>query len=55
VIRDTDDMAFMSDDGVPFLAPEIVLLFKAKLMRSWDQADFESVAPIVGSERQSWL
>lgn len=55
VTRSTDEMALMSDDGVPFLAPEIVLLFKAKLMRAWDHVDFDTVAPSMGRDRRSWL
>jgi uncharacterized protein CbrC (UPF0167 family) len=32
-------------DGIPYLAPEVVLLFKAKHARPKDQADFEETIP----------
>jgi len=32
-------------DGVPYLAPELVLLFKARHARPKDQADFEATLP----------
>lgn len=32
-------------DGVPFLAPELVLLFKAKHVRAKDQRDFDETVP----------
>jgi hypothetical protein len=32
-------------DGIPYLAPELVLLFKAKHARPKDQADFDMTVP----------
>ncbi|WP_203920744.1 nucleotidyltransferase domain-containing protein [Rugosimonospora africana] len=32
-------------DGIPYLAPELVLLFKAKHARPKDQADFDEIVP----------
>ncbi|KQC39612.1 MULTISPECIES: hypothetical protein [unclassified Frankia] len=32
-------------DGIPYLAPELVLLFKAKHARPKDQADFDETIP----------
>jgi hypothetical protein len=34
-----------SHDGIPYLAPELVLLFKAKHARPKDQADFDATVP----------
>lgn len=34
-----------TQDGIPYLAPELVLLFKAKHARPKDQADFEATVP----------
>ncbi|MGN9909775.1 nucleotidyltransferase domain-containing protein [Phytohabitans sp. LJ34] len=42
-------------DGIPYLAPEIVLLFKAKGARDKDVADLERVLPRLGGERRRWL
>jgi hypothetical protein len=41
--------------GIPYLAPEIVLLFKAKLMQAKDEADFRSALPVLGAEPRRWL
>ena len=34
-----------TEDGIPYLAPELVLLFKAKHARPKDQADFDATVP----------
>jgi hypothetical protein len=34
-----------SPDGIPYLAPELVLLFNAKHARAKDQADFDGIVP----------
>jgi hypothetical protein len=41
--------------GVPFLAPEIVLLFKAKHGRPKDDADLDRVLPLLDGPRRRWL
>ncbi|WP_419999239.1 nucleotidyltransferase domain-containing protein [Streptomyces boninensis] len=42
-------------DGVPYLVPELVLLFKAKQPRAKDQADFDGVLPLLGRARREAL
>jgi hypothetical protein len=42
-------------DGIPYLVPEIVLLFKAKGPRPKDDADFARALPRLGRERRAWL
>lgn len=44
-----------STDGIPFVAPEVVLLFKAKNTVPKDLNDFESVLPILDSGQRHWL
>jgi hypothetical protein len=44
-----------SVDGLPYLAPEIQLLYKAKALRARDQHDFERVLPHLTSEATAWL
>lgn len=39
------DIIHHTADGIPYLAPELVLLFKAKHARPKDQADFEATLP----------
>ena len=41
-------------DGIPYLAPELVLLFKAKHARPKDQADFDGTIPhMTPAQRQT--
>ena len=41
--------------GIPFVRPEVVLLFKAKRSREKDEADFEAVLPRLDAARRDWL
>ena len=50
------EKAFLSRDGVPYLAPELVLLYKASQPeRSANRADFEAVFPLLEEEPRAWL
>lgn len=42
-------------DGIPYLAPEIVLLFKAKAPREKDNSDLQAVLPLLSAGQRSWL
>jgi aminoglycoside-2''-adenylyltransferase len=42
-------------DGSPYLAPEIVLLYKAKQLRPRDEEDFAATAPLLSLETRVWL
>jgi Aminoglycoside-2''-adenylyltransferase len=42
-------------DGIPYLVPQIVLLFKAKHSRPKDEADFAAALPLLDSEARKWL
>ncbi|GHO87374.1 nucleotidyltransferase domain-containing protein [Dictyobacter formicarum] len=44
-----------SADGFPYIAPEIQLLYKAKALRSKDEADFDRVLPYLDTARRHWL
>jgi hypothetical protein len=44
-----------TSDGVPYLVPEIVLLFKAKQARPKDDADLDAVLPLLSAARRAWL
>jgi hypothetical protein len=41
--------------GIPFLAPEVQLLYKARPLRMQDRADFERVAPRLDPGARTWL
>jgi hypothetical protein len=40
---------------LPFIAPEIVLLFKAKSPTAIDETDFANVTPHLNAVGRSWL
>jgi hypothetical protein len=42
-------------DEIPYLAPEIQLLYKAKGLRPKDEADFAQALPALEQERRQWL
>ena len=42
-------------EGIPYLLPELVLLFKAKHDRPKDNADFTGVLPLLNGARRRWL
>ncbi len=41
--------------GIPYLAPEIQLLYKAKSLRPKDEADFAKVLPCLDQRSRRWL
>lgn len=42
-------------EGVPFLRPEVQLLYKAKEQGEKDEADFRAVIPSLGTKARAWL
>lgn len=44
-----------TDDGIPYIAPEIQLLYKAKGLRPKDEVDFARTLPYLDEESRSWL
>lgn len=44
-----------SGEGIPYLAPEVQLLYKSRRARPRDQADFEHVAPKLQLDACEWL
>jgi hypothetical protein len=55
VIVPLERIGTKSPSGVPYLAPEIVLLYKAKAPRAVDEADFRRVAPLLQPSARAWL
>ncbi|CAG0936921.1 hypothetical protein TFLX_05818 [Thermoflexales bacterium] len=60
VVRQLDRAVLSTAQGIPFLAPELVLLFKSKNTsnqkeRSQDQFDFEAAFAHLEPERRAWL
>jgi hypothetical protein len=50
-----DELILKTGDGIPYAAPEVVLLFKAKHLRDKDIADFRRVLPAMDRTRRSRL
>jgi hypothetical protein len=48
-------MGFYPLWGLPYLAPEIVLLFKAKHLEARDLIDFKNALPILSIDARRWL
>lgn len=49
------DIIRHTPDRIPYLSPELVLLFKAKHVRSKDQADFDGVLPLLTPRQREAL
>jgi len=54
-IRRSLDDTFHHNGEFPYLAPEVVLLYKSKAPGPKDEADFTSVRPRLTSEQCKWL
>lgn len=48
-------MGFYPLWGLPYLAPEIVLLFKAKHLEQRDRIDFANALPLLNPDARRWL
>ncbi len=59
IVRTVERMRLKTEAGLPFLAPELALLFKSKRTegagRSKDEADFEKIQALLEPERRTWL
>ena len=49
------DIGRMTSDNIPYLVPEIVLLYKAKNVRENDERDFEAALPSLSTEQRTLL
>jgi len=48
-------LGLLSEKRIPYLNPEIVLLFKAKSLTDYDEADFKTVYRVLSEESRKWL
>jgi hypothetical protein len=55
ITRRLDRIGMRTSAGVPFLVPEIVLLFKSKAPGAKDAHDFDLVQPRLRAEPRRWL
>lgn len=49
------DVTWVAGDGVRYLNPEIVLLYKARLQRPKDDLDLAATRPVLSAEARAWL
>lgn len=50
------DEAFLrTDDGIPYVAPHLQLLYKAKAKRPRDEIDFAAAVPLLSPAQRTWL
>lgn len=54
-VAPVDDVTWVADDGIRYLAPEVVLLYKAALARPKDHRDLEVTWPLLDADQRSWL
>lgn len=50
-----NELMLRTDDGIPYVIPEVVLLFKAKARRAKDETDFLHALPALDQSRRSRL
>lgn len=50
-----EDVTWLDSDGIRYLRPEIVLVYKARLRRPKDDLDFEAVLAVLPGERREWM
>lgn len=57
VRRPADDLMLRTDDGVPYLRPEVQLLYKggSASIRDKDQRDLETMLPCLTEAEKTWL
>ncbi|MET7426768.1 hypothetical protein [Dactylosporangium sp. NPDC005555] len=53
--RPYSDIIHHTPDGIPFLAPEFVLLFKSKDPRPKDESDFRGILPLLSPDQRRRL
>ncbi|MFD6279437.1 nucleotidyltransferase domain-containing protein [Streptomyces sp. NPDC060209] len=55
VRRPVGTLGAVSAEGIPFLAPEVQLYYKAKAPRPKDEQDFAAVLPVLTQPQRRWL
>ncbi|MHA1968675.1 MAG: nucleotidyltransferase domain-containing protein [Candidatus Hodarchaeales archaeon] len=53
--RSLETISKISEDGIPYLCPEIVLLYKAKTPKIYDECDFGNVHRLLDQNQLIWL
>ncbi len=53
--RKIAQLGTISDGGIPYLVPEVQLLYKAKQIRVKDEADFAAALKVLTTGQREWL
>jgi hypothetical protein len=53
--RPWTEVVLVTADGVPYLAPEVQLLFKSKGLRDKDNLDAQAMVPLLTEAQRHWL
>ena len=54
-VAPVDEVTWVADDGIRYLLPEIVLVYKARRRRAKDEPDFEATLPLLNDQRREWM
>lgn len=52
---EVDEVTWLGGDGIRYLAPEVVLSYKARLGRPKDDPDLEACLPVLSVSQRDWL
>lgn len=55
ITRAAPELVARTADGLPYMQPEVVLLFKANATRPKDEDDFAAILPLLDESRRDWL
>jgi hypothetical protein len=50
-----EELIRRTDEGIPYLRPDVTLLFKAKHARAKDDGDFAAALPLLDAGSRRWL
>jgi hypothetical protein len=54
-VDEVENVTWVADDGISYLLPEVVLVYKARLRRKKDEPDFDATLPTLTADRRAWL
>jgi hypothetical protein len=54
-VDEVENVTWVADDGIRYLLPEVVLVYKARLRRKKDEPDFDATLPTLTADRRAWL
>ncbi len=54
-VAPVEEVTWVADDGIRYLNPEIVLMYKARLGRLKDNRDLDRAWPLMDERAREWL